>query len=128
MAKIYRRVNGQKVTKIIALEQEVQNRLTVLTYEAALQAEARLAAHFHTGASRIDIEEGDVDHYVVLDDTRGLDAALSIEYGRKELAPGQNSKYPNGAPATAGLFVLHRAFGLNEGGLNNLPDGGDTLD
>lgn len=43
----------------------------------ANKARARLAEHRETGASRIVVEQGDVDSHVILDDP----AALSIEFG-----------------------------------------------
>jgi hypothetical protein len=82
MAQVFKRVNGRKLTKIIATGDGVQNYLEEITFEMAVRAEQSLIDHRQDGHSQIDVEHGDVDWYVVLDDERGQDAALSIEFGR----------------------------------------------
>lgn len=66
-------------------------------------AKAELAAHRQEGHARIEVEKGDVDRYLVLNDERGLKAAMSIEYGR---GPDENGK-----GAMSGLYILHHATG-----------------
>jgi hypothetical protein len=112
MARVNRKVNGRKLTDIIALHRQAQDAVDDEAMKAAVKAEALLAAHREQGHARILLEKGRVDAYVVLDDERGLFAALSIEYGRGALKPGQNKAFPNGAAATEGLFILHRATGI----------------
>ena len=82
MAQVFKRVNGRKLTKIVAMQQDVRDFMEEVTFEIAVRAEEKLIQHKQDGHATIEVEEGDVDMYVVLDDTRGLDAALSIEYGR----------------------------------------------
>ena len=83
MAEVYRRAsNGMKVTKVIALHKVTQWSLGVHRDVIAARARAILASHRHDGHAKIDTADGRVDKYVVLDDTRGLSAAMSIEFGR----------------------------------------------
>lgn len=112
MATVDKKINGRKLTHVIALHRQVQDAVDDAALTAAVKAEGILATHEDQGHARILLEKGDVDAYVVLDDERGLLAALSIEYGRGALKPGQNAAFPNGAAATEGLFVLHRATGI----------------
>lgn len=72
----------KNVEKKLANHVEVQNELETRAWEIALRAEAELVAHKQDGHAQILLMRGDVDHYVVLDDTRGMDAAMSIEFGR----------------------------------------------
>jgi hypothetical protein len=104
MAQIYDRVNGKKLEKLIALTREAQDGLEDETRKIAMEAEARLAAHYHSGDARIEVESGDVDRYVVLSDERGQKAAMSIEYGRQPDDEGKGGM--------EGLFILHKAAGL----------------
>lgn len=96
MSEVYRRVNGKKLTKLIAEHEVVQFRLGQVTGELAARASSILAAHRHDGHARIETERGRIDHYVVLDDTRGLGAAMSIEFGREgsELRAGMQGVAP----------------------------------
>ncbi|UZJ26627.1 DUF5403 family protein [Rhodococcus antarcticus] len=104
MAQVFKSVNGRKLTKLIALHETVQKRLDTIALEKGVQAQAKLDAHKVTGAARIDVEQGRVDRYVVLNDERGLSAALSIEYGRDADSEGRG--------AMRGLYILHDTFGL----------------
>lgn len=114
MAEVYRRVGRQKIERLIAQHMTVQKRMDDITLERAAKAEALLAAHRHDGHASIDVEQGDIDRYVVLDDERGLLAALSIEYGRKSTAPTEDN--PEGSAGMDGLWVLHDAMGLKRPG------------
>lgn len=127
MAFVYDRVNGRKLEQLIALHQDVQTRIDDEALFAAQKAEALLLSHKHSGASRIEVAKGKIDSYVVLDDLRGLEAAMTIEYGRKAIDPGVDPRKPEGQSGMAGLFVLHRAFNItpNRQGRNNR--GGDDL-
>ena len=79
MAEIYRRVRGKKLYWWIARAKPARATVSHFTLAIALRAEANLAAHRYEGHSRIDIDEGHVDKYVGIDDSRGLNAALAIE-------------------------------------------------
>jgi hypothetical protein len=125
MAEVFRRVGGKKLTKIVALHRTVQSRLDQEAVEGAYRAEAELIQHRQDGHASIDVEEGKVDRYVVLDDERGLKAALSIEYGRK--ATGFDIETGDEYGGMEGLFILHRAMGLDRGG-PVVKKGGDSLD
>lgn len=125
MAKVYRTVGGRPIAKIIALHQDVQKALDVEAQFAAQTAEGLLLEHVSQGHSSITTEQGNVDHYVILDDTRGLEAALSIEYGRKPKEDPETGEMKGGME---GLFVLHRAFSLERGSIRDKPKkGGDSL-
>lgn len=78
MAEIYAFVTDEWV----AMLEGVQADLRARTAAGAARAAAVLAAHHHTGDSRIETEHGHIDHYVVLNDDRGQHAAMTIEFGR----------------------------------------------
>lgn len=82
MALVYRKIGGRKMEKVIAVNDGVQYALEVRAFQIGVRAEQNLLNHRQDGHARIDIEEGDVDLYVVLNDERGMDAAMSIEFGR----------------------------------------------
>lgn len=109
MAEVYRRVAGRKLEKYLAVEDGVQDSLTDTTLGIAFRAGAILAEHHHDGHAQIEVEEGKVDHYVVLSDDRGQKAAMSIEYGRE---PDPET----GAGGMEGLMILHRAAHLRKRG------------
>lgn len=109
MAVIYRRVGGQKLEKLLALNEGVQYELESRQLQIALRAEALLAEHRLEGHAEITLADGKVDKYVILNDERGDKAALSIEYGRQARTdPETGEKYG----AMEGLFILHRASNL----------------
>jgi hypothetical protein len=112
MAQVYKRVNGMKLEKAMALQVDVQLELGLAANAMAGRASAELARHRDQGHSYIEVETGNVDRYVTLNDERGLKAALSIEYGK---APGY-SELEDGSVAadggSPGLFILHRAAGI----------------
>ncbi|WNV90310.1 DUF5403 family protein [Umezawaea sp. Da 62-37] len=110
MAEVYRRVGRHKIEKLIALHRTVQDDLDDIALGRAGNAEAGLAAHRHEGHAQISIEVGDIDRYVVLDDERGLMAALSIEFGRAPVAPTEDN--PDGSAGMEGLGVLRDAMGV----------------
>lgn len=111
MAEVYKRVNGMKIEKVIALTREAQDEVDNRALRGAIDAEGYLnSARKRTGTSKIEIEKGKVDSYVVLDDTRGLFAAMSIEYGHGEYEIEGDNGDPIVIPATPGLFPLHKAF------------------
>lgn len=104
MARIYKSVGGRKLTKIIALHKDVQDGLDREAFRMGNKAEALLSGHRHDGHARIEVDEGDVDRYVVLSDERGQLAAMSIEYGRRPDEDGNGGM--------EGLRILHKAAGL----------------
>lgn len=104
MAEIFRRVNGLKFEKFLALEPGVQAAITAEASEMAGRATALLAAHRFEGEAEISQAKGDVDAYVVLEDK----AALSIEYGRRH--------HPEtGRGGMEGLYILHDAARMGKG-------------
>ncbi|MFI2673900.1 DUF5403 family protein [Streptomyces albidoflavus] len=102
--------------KAVAQHQVVQDELTRIQFEIAVRAEEILLAHRVQGHARIEMVEGDVDHYVVLSDDHGQQAALSIEYGRAgytvQRVTRDGREFEVEIPATEGLYVLARASGL----------------
>lgn len=124
MAKVFRTVGGRKLTKVIALTHEAQQAIEEKALFGGMAAEGYLLhAKHRTFTSQIVVEEGDVDRYVVLDDTRGLDAALTIEYGRKDHMDPVTGKRVAGME---GLFPLHKAFPALQ--IDKRPNhGGDNL-
>lgn len=116
MAVVYSRIGGRKLTKVLATLRGVQRAVDDAAIEGAIRADGYLNSRSktRTGTSTINLEKGDVDSYVVLDDTRGLSAALSIEYGRAaQLRQTKNGVVEIGA--AEGLWVLHDAFNLPHG-------------
>lgn len=83
MAFIY-----QRTPKIIAQLDEVQSEIWERTFEIAARAEELLVQHRYEGIAQIDMAKGDIDAYVVLEDTNetnaapGANSAASIEFGR----------------------------------------------
>lgn len=109
MAKVYKSVNGKKLTKLLATMDGVQDDLESRTFEMAVRAEEALIEHHQDWHSEIDVEHGDVDWYVVLSDERGLKAAMSIEFGRAGfIDPDTGEEYG----AMDGLYILTNATHL----------------
>jgi hypothetical protein len=113
MAEVYRRVRGMPVQKAIAHTQEVQEELMMRSWEIAMRAEANLVKHRQDGDAQILLMQGDIDHYVVLDDTRGMGAAMSMEFGRAGfIDPESGIIYDRMEP----LFILTEAANLPKRG------------
>ncbi|MGW8953497.1 DUF5403 family protein [Streptomyces sp. NPDC055709] len=112
MAKVYMRT-----PKIVAQHVDVQAELERRTFEVGVRAEQLLIEHRQDGHAEIDIEHGDIDHYVVLSDERGQKAALSIEYGRQAGEDIRVNKKTGQLEvvewaASEGLFILAEASHL----------------
>jgi hypothetical protein len=112
MAEVYKRINGRKIEKALAVEAGVQAALEDTTLEVAVRAESLLAEHHHSGDAEIDVEAGKIDHYVILSDERGQLAALSIEFGR-EPHENDDGELVGGMD---GLHILGRAAHLKPKG------------
>lgn len=104
MAVVYDSVRGMKIPEAIAHQADVQADLDRRGVEMGTKAEWLLAAHRQEGHARIEVEVGDIDRHIILDDTRGVLAAMSIEFGRKANEEGTGEM--------RGLFILHTATGL----------------
>jgi hypothetical protein len=77
------RITIQDLDAWIAHREYVRDALYAEAERRAAIAQGVLDAHRHLGHSRITVTVGDkVDWFVNLDDSRGQDAAVSIEYGR----------------------------------------------
>ncbi|MYV51856.1 DUF5403 family protein [Streptomyces sp. SID3212] len=102
--------------RVLSRHRDVQDELERVVFEIAVKAEEILVQHRADGDSSIEVEEGDVDKYVVLSDERGQKAALSIEYGRSASVVVREDRHGNKFLATApemdGLYVLATASGL----------------
>lgn len=116
MAEIEPKINGREIGKWLAVHKGVQAALTEHAFEIAVRAEEILKQHRADGHAEIDIEAGTNNRYVILSDDRGQQAALSIEYGRKEGFVLREDKHGNKwidvLPAMDGLYVLATAATL----------------
>ncbi|QXE37123.1 DUF5403 family protein [Streptomyces sp. GMY02] len=105
-----------KTPRVLSRHQDVQDELERVAFEIAVRAEEILIQHRADGDSSIEVEEGDVDKYVVLSDERGQKAALSIEYGRAASTVTRKDAFGNEfeveVPGMDGLYVLATASGL----------------
>lgn len=149
MATVDRRIlegpgKGLAIQKAMGMTQEVQDRLQLEAELGAFRAEANLAIarskpgyDIRGGHSSIKVERGRIDRYVVLDDTRGLGAAMTIEYGRKAAlkltddgsVPEEDTSKPGGG--MDGLFILRDAmkFGRGSGDRPDIgPEGAEFVD
>lgn len=72
------------IEAVAARHVDTQSVIRLTADEVAGIAETVLARHKHDGHARIDRLDGYIDSYVVLDDERGMKAAMSIEYGRAD--------------------------------------------
>lgn len=113
MATVYRKVRGMPIQELIAHTEEVQEELMMRSWEIAMRAEANLVRHKREGDAQILLMQGDIDHYVVLDDTRGKDAAMSMEFGRAGfIDPDSGLVYDRMEP----LYILTDAANLPKKG------------
>lgn len=83
MAEIFKKVDGRKITKILAIHATTQRELAKQAHWHEAVAAGILASQVHDGHSFIDVEHSNVDYYVVLNDERGQGAAMTIEFGRE---------------------------------------------
>ncbi|WP_042800928.1 hypothetical protein [Streptomyces sp. C] len=123
MADIYDYGGKRKLERVVAVLPNVQAELDKRRFQIAVRAEelllqARAESAYAEGHSSIDVADGDVDKYVILDDDRGDKAALSIEFGRAEQFITRKRKdgqtYLDIIPAADGLFILTRAANLTK--------------
>jgi hypothetical protein len=116
MAEVFAYVNGMKLERFIAKHETVQNELDRIAFEARVRAEAELARHHHDGHAFIETAKGDIDRYIILNDTNGQGAAMSIEYGRQPDADGKGGM--------EGLAILHKAVRQRLGSMRGTGGGG----
>jgi hypothetical protein len=104
VAEVYRTIRGRELDDYIAHRRDVRE---AIRDEAHRRGEIAKSIHPHDEYhSFIEVKRyGKLDWWVVLNDTRGLSAAMSIEFGR---GPDENGK-----GATSGAQTLHRAFELD---------------
>lgn len=128
MAEIYSRVfsgpgRGLTIQGAMGRVDVVQDRMKLEAMNGAERADALLKMHRVSGNSRIMVQHGKVDYYVILDDERGLKAAMSIEYGRNAAAKSFSESYTDAADedsvahdvGSKGLFILHEAMKFSHG-------------
>lgn len=112
MVKLIRR---KRMNSIIANLAEVQDALTAEANAGATRAQAILAEHRHDGHAEIRVEAvrqrrlDRIDRFVVLDDTNGLSAAMTIEFGRKG---NTQDKRGNQVTPMKAVAPLRKAFGI----------------
>lgn len=98
--------------RVVAHLDEVDDAVQGFAVMRAARAAGNLSAHRTDGDAAINVERVNaVEWGVFLDDTRGLGAAMSMEYGRK---PGTTSTWGPMRP----LRILHDAFDLPFTGSN----------
>lgn len=103
MAEIHKRAsNGMKTTKVIAYTQESQDGLDFHQDVIAARARAILRAHRAEGHAKITTDRFRLDRYIILDDTAGLKAALSIEFGTDRSAAVAPLRVAAGIPVGSG--------------------------
>ena len=105
MAKVYQKVGSQPIQRIIARTQTAQRAIDDEAQEIGLEAQRILdvESDVRTGTSFIELDKGKIDSYVVLNDTRGLQAAMTIEFGRKGGNLDRNGKRVTPSKAVAPL-------------------------
>jgi len=127
MAYLYSSVNGRRLTKAIALNEGVQAALEAKAFEIGVRAEELLQVHRADGIAHIELDEGDVDKYVILADSNSsnesetptesyANSAASIEFGRSAYTVTRKDKFGNEfevqVGAMDGLFILTQASNL----------------
>ncbi|MGW0861294.1 DUF5403 family protein [Streptomyces sp. NPDC002611] len=123
MAYIYKGLDGKKMSEFIALLPEVQDEIDRRAFEIGVRAEDLLLQHRAEGVAQIDVVKGDIDSYVVLEDTNGTNrksganSAMSIEFGRSAYSVevvDQNGQYVTEytVGAMEGLHILEQASHL----------------
>jgi hypothetical protein len=118
VAEVYRRVAGKKIEKFIAYLPPVQGELEDRAFEIGVRAEGLLLEHTLEGHASIDVVQGDLDYYVILDDTAGDLAALSIEFGRAGyIDPETGETYGE----MEGLYILSQAAHIRRDRTRRLP-------
>lgn len=135
MAYIYKDQPGRRAGtqyKIANLD-GVQDYLDEFIFNAEVRAEEALqdirgsADYTGDGDVTIEVEEGDIDRYLILNDERGQQAAMSIEYGHGEYTVEE--EMPDGTtwertvPASEGTFILHKAVRVPPGKLKGTGGG-----
>lgn len=124
MAKLYGKAGPKDwLHKTIAELDGVQNEIWERTFQIAARAEAALVQHRVEGIAQIDMAKGDIDAYVVLEDTnatnkkKGANSAASIEFGREgyevevvDTAGNVVNEYEVGP--MEGLYILTEAANL----------------
>lgn len=106
--KIFKRIDGDPIELVIAMTAEAQAGTARAAHDRATVANTvlNLAKH-RTGDSKIVVDRlfgeayGNIDWFVILDDTGGEDASWQIEFGTSK--------------TTKPLAPLRRSFGLMEG-------------
>lgn len=127
---IYKRVQsgpgaGLPIQQAMGHAADVQERLALEAELGAFRAEANLQRikmkpGYDTsgGHSYIEVEKGVMDWHVVLSDDRGLDAAMTIEYGRKaaeRMGLDSDGAFLYEQGGTQGSYILHDAMNFSRG-------------
>jgi hypothetical protein len=88
----------------------VQKELKAYAFAAKARGDVALTAHRLTGSTRLVVRKGNhLDWWLILDDSRGQNAAMAIEYGRAAVIDRDTYEVQAAVP---GLFILHKAMGL----------------
>lgn len=104
--------------KAAALHRTTQSALRRVTFGMASIARATLATHKHDGHAQIETSRAVFNHFVTLNDDRGMGAAMTIEYGR-----AGDTRFRSGplkgepVPPMEPVAPLRTAMGLSGGAL-----------
>lgn len=85
MAVVYKKAAGYKIQKLVGMHEDVQQRMDEVAHHVRQRAVRILAQHEDQGHAFIEpVSSGTKlpDRYIVLNDTRGMAAAMTIEFGR----------------------------------------------
>lgn len=113
----------------IANLEGVQDYLDTVVFKAEVAAEEEVAkiraSEEYTGDLHvfIEVERGDIDRYLILNDTNGQNAAMSIEFGRSEYEVEREDGTVYRIAGMEGKGILHKAFGVHVGALRGTGGG-----
>lgn len=99
-----RLISQKAMNRVVSHLPEVVDRVADEAKQVGGRAEARLAAHRHSGNAEVNVTHGDVDSFVNLEDP----AVLSIEFGHLVKGKFETDK-PKHVP---GLYIITGAAGL----------------
>jgi hypothetical protein len=108
VAEVYRSIQGKPFADWLAHTEMVDYGIRGHAMARAAIAAGILAGHRDQNHAHIEVEKQKLDYHVMLNDERGLLAAMSIEFGRAGVKNESTNEIEGGMD---GLFVLHRAFG-----------------
>lgn len=118
MANLYERASAggrtYKLVELVARHAVTQDGLASQTARVAHKATAVLVASRDNDHAKIRTDRGRINHYVVLDDTDGRSAAMTIEYGRRgDTLYKKGPRKGQPVPASNAVAPLRLAMGMS---------------